>query len=141
MPKFLSEYYFKQNIDIRTIEYEFGKPTLHDDKLNLCPSMKHSIQPYNTFPTDIQDKVNIMLNYIKEVLCSSNESHYNYLLKWVANMVHGNKNDSILYLRSKQGYGKSTLFEFLSTFVVGDGDDLGLGLEQRNPSWQTLGLF
>ena len=129
MPKFLSEYYFKQNIDVRTIEYEFGKPTLHDDKLNLCPSMRHSIQPYNTFPTEIQDKVNIMLNYIKEVLCSSNESHYDYLLKWVANMVHGNKNDSILYLRSKQGYGKSTLFEFLSTFVVGDDLSLMTGSE------------
>jgi hypothetical protein len=129
MPKFLSDYYFKQNIDIRTIEYEFGKPTLHDDKLNLCPKMKHQIQSYITFPPDIKEKVDIMLSYIKEVLCSSNEIHYNYLLKWISNMVHGNKNDSILYLRSKQGYGKSTLFEFISTFVIGDDLSLMTGSE------------
>jgi predicted P-loop ATPase len=70
-----------------------------------------------------------MLDYIKEVLCSSNQDHYIYLLKWIANMVHGNKNDSILYLRSKQGYGKSTLFEFLSSFVVGDDLSLMTGSE------------
>ena len=35
MGKALSDFYFKENIDIRTTEYEFGKPTLHDDKLNL----------------------------------------------------------------------------------------------------------
>jgi hypothetical protein len=44
-------------------------------------------------------------------------------------MAHGKKNDSILYLRSKQGYGKSTLFEFLSSFVVGDDLSLMTGSE------------
>ena len=129
MPKLLSDYYFKTNIDIRTIEYEFGKPELHDDKLNLCPKMKHQMQSYDTFSTDTKKKVDIMLNYVKEVLCSGNKSHYNYLMTWIANMVHGNKNDAILYLRSKQGYGKSTLFEFLSTYVVGDDLSLMTGSE------------
>ena len=101
MPKTLSDYYFKQNIDIRTIEYEFGKPELHDDKLNLCPKMKHEVQSYEVFAPEIKVKVDILLNYIEEVLCSSNQSHYDYILKWIANMVHGNKNDSILYLRAK----------------------------------------
>ena len=120
MPKTLKDYYFKQNIDIRTIEYEFGKPELHDDKLNLCPKIKHSIQPYNTFPTDVKEKVDIMLSYVKEVLCTSNQSHYDYLLKWIANVMHGNKNDSILYLKARQGYGKSTLFEFIRHHVLGN---------------------
>ena len=129
MPKSLSDYYFKQNVDIRTIEYEFGKPTLHDDKLNLCPRMKHEIKSFDSFLPAIQEKVHVMLNYINEVLCSSNTHHYIYLLKWIANMVHGNKNDSILYLRSKQGYGKSTLFEFISTYVIGDDLSLMTGSE------------
>jgi hypothetical protein len=55
-----------------------------------------------------------------EVLCSNNQSHFDYLLKWIANMFYGNKNDSILYLRARQGYGKSTLFEFISKFVLGE---------------------
>ena len=82
MPKTLSDYYFKQNIDIRTIEYEFGKPELHDDKLNLCPKMKHEVQSYEAFAPEIKVKVDILLNYIKDVLCSSNQSHYDYILKW-----------------------------------------------------------
>lgn len=129
MSKSLSDFYFKKNIDIRTVEYEFGKPVLHDDKLNLCPKLKHSRQSYATFSDEDKSKVEIMLNYIKEVLCSGNENHYNYLLKWIANMVNGNKNDAILYLRSKQGYGKSTLFEFISTFVIGDDLSLMTGSE------------
>jgi hypothetical protein len=120
MPKTLKDYYFKQNIDIRTIEYEFGKPELHDDKLNLCPKIKHSIQPYETFPNEIKEKVDIMLNYVKEVLCTGNQSHYDYLLKWIANVIHGLKNDSILYLKARQGYGKSTLFEFIRHHVLGN---------------------
>ena len=65
MPKTISDYYFKQNIDVRTIEYEFGKPELHDDKLNLCPKMKHQPQSYKTFPSDVQAKVNIILKLIQ----------------------------------------------------------------------------
>jgi len=109
-----------QNIDIRTVEYEFGKPELHDDKLNLCPKIKHSIQPYETFPNEIKEKVDMMLNYVKEVLCTGNQSHYDYLLKWIANVIHGLKNDSILYLKARQGYGKSTLFEFIRKHVLGN---------------------
>ena len=129
MPKQLSDYYFKQNTDIRTIEYEFGKPTLHDDKLNLCPKLKHEHQPYESFSDEIKSKVQIMLGYVKEVLCSGEETHYMYLLKWLTNLIKGNKNDSILYLRSKQGYGKSTFFEFFSSFVLGNDLSLMSGSE------------
>ena len=52
MSKSLSDYYFKQNIDIRTIEYECGKPTLHDDKLNLCPKMKHEFKSFDSFSSN-----------------------------------------------------------------------------------------
>ena len=120
MPKTLKDYYFKQNIDVRTIEYEFGKPEHHDDKLNLCPKIKHSTQPYNNFSTDVKEKVDIMLSYVKEVLCTGDQSHYIYLLKWIANVIHGHKNDSILYLKARQGYGKSTLFEFIRKHVLGN---------------------
>jgi hypothetical protein len=39
-------------------------------------------------------------------------------------MIKGHKNDSILYLKSKQGFGKSTLLEFIRQHVV--GEDLAL---------------
>ena len=59
-----------------------------------------------------------MLNHIKEVLCSSNDDAYNFLLKWLSNMIKGNRNFSALYLKGPQGLGKSTPIEFISDWVL-----------------------
>ena len=86
--------------------------------------MKHQYIKYED-----NKKVNIMLNYIKEVLASGNNEVYNYILQWLSYMVKGNKNTSILYLKSIQGLGKSTLLEFLRQFVI--GEDLSLETGSR----------
>jgi hypothetical protein len=44
-----------------------------------------------------------MLNHIKEVLFSSNEDAYNFILKRLLNMIKGNRNYSALYLKGPQG--------------------------------------
>ena len=61
--------------DLRTITYELNKPVLHDDKINLCPKMKHKYQPFKDFSDEIKAKVSIMQNYILEVLASSNKEN------------------------------------------------------------------
>ena len=86
--------------------------------------MKHTYIKFEEFSKKIRAKVKIMLNYIKEVLASGREDTNTYLLQWFAHMIKGNKNDSILYLKSKQGFGKSTLLEFIREYVV--GEDLAL---------------
>ena len=65
--------------------------------------MKHQYIKYEDFSKKVQKKVQIMLNYIKEVLASGQEDANTYLLQWLSHMIKGNKNDSILYLKSKQG--------------------------------------
>jgi hypothetical protein len=70
-----------------------------------------------------------MLNYMNEVLASGNKLVFTYLLQWFSYMIKGNKNDSILYLRAKQGFGKSTLNEFIWYHVI--GKDLGLETGSR----------
>ena len=124
----LSKYYLKEYTGLRTIVYELGKPVLYDDKLNLCQTFKHPINPYNKFSVNIKD-VNIMLSYIKEVLCSDVEEQYIYVLRWLSNMCKGNKNDSILYLRGGQGIGKSTITQFLMNYVIGRPLSLETGAE------------
>jgi hypothetical protein len=123
----LSKWYFNKYTDIRSITYELNKPTFYDDKLNMCPKMKYEYFKYD-YEEDVNKplkvKVNIMLNYIKEVLANGSDDVYKYILQWLSHMVKGNKNDSILYLKSKQGFGKSTLLEFMREFVI--GDDLSL---------------
>ena len=118
----LNDWYFKKYTGIKTITYELNKDVFYEDKFNLCPKMKHQYIKYEE-----NKKVNIMLNYIKEVLASGNEEVYKYILQWLSYMVKGNKNTSILYLKSIQGLGKSTLLEFLREFVIGEPLSLETG--------------
>lgn len=124
-----SKWYFTKYNDLRTITYELNKELFFDDKINLCPRMKHQYFKYDWSENDkvlnkLKKKLDIMLNYIKEVLASGNEDVFKYIIQWLSYMVKGGKNDSILYLKSKQGTGKSTLCEFLREHVI--GDDLSL---------------
>jgi hypothetical protein len=86
--------------------------------MNQLPT-KWNYRRYDTFGEYEHEGVNILLNYILEVLAANNQDNYNYLLKWLANMIKGNKNNSCLYLRGTQGAGKSTLFQFIRKYVIG----------------------
>ena len=125
-----SKWFFSVYTGIRSISFEVNKEVFYDDKINLCPRMKHQYVQYETFSKSIQKKVQVLLNYIKEILSNGRDDVQGYILKWLAHMVKGKKNDSILYLRAKQGFGKSTLQNFIRKHVV--GSDLSLE-EGSNP--------
>ncbi len=116
----LNKYYFTEKTDLKTIAYNINKPCIYDNYLNLCPRIKQIVKPLAEFSKDAHTKLNIILAYMKEVLCSSNNEAYLFLLKWLSNMVHGNRNNSALYLKGPQGCGKSTLLEFIRKFVLGN---------------------
>lgn len=116
----LNNYYFTEKTDLRKITYDINKPELYDNYLNLCPRIKHSYKPYSEeFSDETKELVHRMLKHIREVLCSSNESVYGFLIKWLSNMIRGNKNDSCVYLKGPQGAGKSTPIEFIRDHVIG----------------------
>lgn len=119
MPAELTKYYFSEKTDLRSITFDINKPQLYDGFLNMCPKILHEYKPYKDFSEDIKGKVNLMLNHIKEVLCSNKTNSYEFLIKWFSNMVRGNRNDSALYLKGLQGAGKSTPIEFIRDFVIG----------------------
>ena len=69
----------------------------------------------------LQNSVDLFCSFIKEVICNNDDKQYEYILNWIANLCQGNKNSSILYLKSNiQGIGKSTLTEFISEYVIGN---------------------
>jgi hypothetical protein len=125
----LSKFYFKEYAGLKTIVYELGKPILYDDKLNLCHQFKHEYKLYDSYTPEIKEKVNIMLSFIKEVIASNSIPQYEYILKWFANIAHGNKNDSIFYMKGSQGIGKSTITQFLMQYVIGHKLSLETGAE------------
>lgn len=129
----LQTYYFKTFTEIRNLQCKLNIPALHENEdgkfINICPKMKHEYVPYETIDENIKQKVNIMLSFIKEVINNNNNECYNYLIKWLANMVKGNKNDSCIYLKGAQGLGKSTLPEFFRYHVIGEDLSLETGSE------------
>lgn len=120
MQKELYNYYFKEFTEVKTITYEINKETFYDDKINLCPHMKYKYNEAFIPKDNVKLNLNFLLDYMKDILCSGNEECYNFLLKWVSNMCKGNKNNSCLYLKGIQGVGKSSLFVFLSKYVLGN---------------------
>ena len=119
-----SKWFFSVYTGIRSISYELTKEVFYEDKMNLCPRMKHQYVKYDTISEPIQKKVRVILKFIQEVLSNGRDDVLNHILKWLSHMVKGNRNDAILYLRSKQGFGKSTLPNFIRKHLV--GEDLSL---------------
>jgi len=119
MQKELCNYYFKEFSEVKTVVYEVNKETFFDDKINLCPAMKFKYNPEYIPNENVKNNLDFLLNYIKEILCSDRVDCYEFLLKWISNMLKGNKNNSCLYLKGIQGVGKSSLFVFLSNHVLG----------------------
>jgi hypothetical protein len=119
LPKVISDFYFKEYQGLKTLTCVLNKPMLYDDCINTCPEFLHKIKPYETFSPEIKKGVTVMLDYLKSVWASGNEEQFQFILKWVANMARGGKNQSVLYLRSDEGVGKSTFTDFLMKHVIG----------------------
>lgn len=118
---FFNNYYLKCNLKVYNVVCELGQPHIYDNNINLSPSILHkTYKPFNEYDTEVQDKVNIFLNYLLECICNGDTEQHKYVLKWLSKMIQYKKNDSILYLKSGEGCGKSTLVEFLEKYVVGN---------------------
>lgn len=136
--KKIKEYYREDFKEIKTPVYKLGKPVFFEDKINLCPQLP-TPKPYKDFTQAIKDKVDIYLSYMKEVMSSSNEEVYQYLLKWNANMCKGNKNDSALVLKTvAKGVGKSTHPIMMRKYVLGENLSLESGSEPLKKCFNTI---
>lgn len=133
MQKELYNFYFKEFTEVKTVAYEINKPTFFDDKINLCPQMLYKYDENYKPSKETKEKLNFLLSYMKEILCSNKQDCYDFLLKWISNMLKGNKNNSCLYLKGIQGVGKSSLYVFLSKYVIGPN----LGIETGSDPIRT----
>ena len=73
---------------------------------------------YSEYSVETQGK-NIMFDFVKLIWSNNDDKVNQFLLKWLANMVKGNKNSSCIYVKGDEGIGKSTLVDFLRDYVVG----------------------
>ena len=111
-----TSFYIKSNIHKETIFIDSDGYNC----INMCKGFLHKTKkPYANYSKDIRNKVQIMLDHIKNILCSKDEEQYNYVMKWISNVCRGNKNNSALYLKGPEGIGKSTFTEFIMKYVIG----------------------
>jgi len=138
MPKELNAFYFKEYTGLKSVVYKFNPKTLKHDELNLCPEMKSKKKSFESYDENTRNAVFEMLDYIKLILASNNKDQYEYLIKWFANMLKGNKNDACLYLKGEQGIGKSTIVDFIQEFVIGNGLYLVTGSEPLKSQFNSI---
>jgi hypothetical protein len=88
--------------------------------LNTFAGFIHKKCEFDKMDDELKQKVNIFLQYIKEVLADNNDESFEYIVKWYANVCQGKKNDTVLYLRGPEGIGKSTMTEMMINYVLGN---------------------
>lgn len=98
-----------------------SRQLIKDDTINTIGAFKHNQDmKYDECTEEQKRGVRMMLNFIKTVWASEDEEQYKYIIGWISNMIHGNKNQMLLYAKSTtEGIGKSTLTEFLMDHVIG----------------------
>lgn len=98
-----------------------SRQLIKDDTINVVGAFKHNQDMKYDECTKQQKKgVQMMLDFIKTVWASEDEEQYKYIIGWISNLIHGNKNQMLLYAKTTtEGVGKSTLTEFLMDHCVG----------------------
>lgn len=119
LPEAVKKYFYQENFKIYKTVMNTSKPRIYDNNLNLFNGFIHPNKPYQDYPQEVKNKVQLFINFMKEVLSSNVDEVLNYLLKWCSNVVKGNKNTSVLYLKGIEGIGKSTFSEFIQQYVIG----------------------
>ena len=121
-PKELSIWFKTSPCVLYTRTIKLNQQLIINNTINFAGKFKfQEIRPYKDISQEIQNKVNTILNFYKEIWASNDTSNYEFIINWIANMCQGNKNSSLLYLKSSvQGIGKSFGTDFLMKYVIGN---------------------
>src|SRR5699024_3255989 len=93
--------------------------------VNLSNGLKYlGDEKPNKFSKQSLDGVKMIWDHAKNVLCSGNTKMFDYFKHWVANAATKRKMETCLYVKSGQGTGKNTFFDFIRTKVMGNAASL-----------------
>jgi hypothetical protein len=118
-PDDIKKWYKTQTIP-RELVCDVSKPQIGNTFINTAPNMFKERKKYSTFTQKSKDGVEKMLGFLREVWCSDNDEQLTYLLSWYSEVLKGKKNQSILYVKSIEGVGKSTFSDFFIEYVLGN---------------------
>ena len=106
--KFDKEIYnwYQKRIDLVTIVCKPNQPLIFNNEVNTFHGFRHLIPVNEKYEKEVLEGLELMKDFIKEIICSGKQEQFDYLMLWLSYMCKGNKNDSILYLRGMEGIGK-----------------------------------
>ena len=81
-------WFFKDNYKLHSIICDPKKGRVDGDDVNKFKGMMHkNDKPYSEYDKATKDKVEMMLQFVKDVLCNDNEVFFNYILKLKINLI------------------------------------------------------
>ena len=98
-PDDVSKWYCKNSLNLYNRVCQLNKPIIYDKNINIVGKFLHKYKPYSEFTKKIQDNVEFMLQFYKDIWASSDNANYEFILDWIANMCQGNRNHSLIYLK------------------------------------------
>ena len=108
---------------------------LKDNELNICSFFKAQQLDKSKIDMNI---VNVFTNHIKEIWASGDDSHYKYLMSWIAQIIKTpfKKTEVAILLQGGQGSGKTLPCDILLRHVF--GMNLGLSASGLNALTQRF---
>lgn len=113
---------YTQSTDLYDVTVAPHKPRVFEENgvrfVNQCYSLNIDLSVNYEPSQDAKRALDIVLAHLREVLCSNNHSLYQYLIQWLAHSLTRKMRTS-LFLRSRQGTGKSIVFDMLQKTILG----------------------
>ncbi|CAH1768873.1 8344_t:CDS:2 [Entrophospora sp. SA101] len=98
----------------------YQHPISEEYIINNFPGFLHSNPPpFHQFSKEIRNQVNLILNHMREVLCSSDKKQELYMMGLILRIAIGQKMQKSMFLYSGPGTGKTMLTWFLREMVLG----------------------
>lgn len=112
-----NEWFRNEDTDDYCLTFDVTKGKIFEENgqkfINLFKGFKYadSIPPKES--KHITDGLNMIWSHISDVICSGDQSCFDYVKKWICHFINGRKMKTALYLKGQQGAGKSTVPNFL----------------------------
>ncbi|RHZ75481.1 hypothetical protein Glove_213g73 [Diversispora epigaea] len=122
--KFSIQSWFFRETPFFSLEVNPYQPLVYQEPngayyINKFPGFLHTSPiPFNQFGKEIRDAVKLILNHMREVLCSSNKDQELYMMGLILRIAIGQKMSKSMFLYSGPGTGKTMLTWFLRIMVL-----------------------
>ena len=121
---------FMKNKKIYNLVCKILKPKVYsefDDEskeiiyyLNTSKGFLHkNWKTYDQYNLEIKNKVNMILDMIKEISCNNDQNVFEAYVKYLSQVCQGKRTEVIIYKKSGEGTGKTTESEFMMEHVLG----------------------